>query len=261
MLEKKINKGLLTSFVNGMYLIDEYIKKFDPDILIFPIRGAVAINDILRVINCDNISSRQIEYLYSSSSVYKVNEVIRESVKNLLIEHHVPGEKLKILTIDEVVSGHSLARETKYMKMGTLDYINNNEHLGRENLDEIVFKNIAIVDERHKKKGKPYQKGYEKLLEQDLVYSVTVNENIVMDKPQYCPVKMKRKDLHTHYPLMERFEITRGYLELLRYIASFVGQDLKLVALQNPEAIVHSERLIPEKYKNPKETSNLTVSL
>lgn len=255
-----LDEGLLKNFIDGMYEVIYNIKSYDPDVLIFPIRGAVAINDILRILDQDVLPSRQIEYLYSSSSIYKVNDVIRESTMNLLREYHVPNEKLKIMTIDEVVSGHSLARESKYMWMGLLDYVNylyNNHNLDKgKTLNEIEFQSVAILDLRHKKSGKPYQKGYLKMLEQNLVVPVGVNENIVMDKPQYCPVKLKRKDLHTYYPEMNKFEITLDYLELLRHIASYVGQDLKLISLQNPEAVVHSERLVPDKYKSPKELVN-----
>jgi len=259
MADKNIDKSLIEDFISGLYKVNDFITEFDPDIVIFPIRGAVPINDMLRIIDRNNILSRDTEYLYSSSSVYRVNDVIRDSFKNLLKEYHVPGEKIKILTIDEVVSGHSLAREAKYIRMGLLDYINSNPYLSEKNLEDIVLKSVAIVDTRYQKQGKPLQKGYLKMLKQDLVYEVPVRENIVMDKPQYCPVKMKRKDLHTYYPEMERFEVSIDYLNLLRYVASVVGENLKLVPLQNPEAVHSSERFVPEKYKSKSFDHKLNV--
>ena len=243
-----IEQKLMEDFARGMQEISDIIDRERPDLLIFPLRGAVPIADLLRIIN-PSIGSFPSEYMPASSSISETDYVIREWTKNALRDYHVPGENLKILTIDEVKSGQSVCRVSRRMKQARDEYRKENGILRKDG--NIEIKSIGIVDLRHEKSGKEYDKNYVKLLGQGFIIPVRVNQNLVMDRRELCPVILEHNpDDHPHYlPTMKEFRMTVQYLAFLRQFGAVVGQNVEGVDLQNPLKIKHSERLLPLKYR------------
>lgn len=254
----------IKNFLDGMYEGVDFISRFKPDVIIFPIRGALPLEDVLRIIDNSAIGSHKVEYLYSSSSIFEVDDVIYYSALNLfnelshlLIEKYLLDKKLKILVIDEVKSGHSLFRLSNRIRLSfqkKIEDFKSNETLKNvfkdvKISDLIDYKCLAIVDESYIKEGKQYQKGYEKMIEHGWVYPIKINKNFFMDRDEYIAIKLKRRDRNTYYAKMEKFEITKEYIDVLEYVSLKIGRNFDRELLEKAEKILSSERLIPSRYK------------
>src|SRR3989344_5299547 len=224
---KRNDQNLLEDFGRCIEKVSNLIEEIDPCIIIYPIKGAVPIADLLRIIN-PSISGRYNEYIPTSSTIVDTNQVIYGWFRNFIEEEHVVGEEQTIITIDEVVSGSSIVRASKQ-------------------------NSIAIKDKRNERDGKGLNNGYLKIRNIGFVKEVDVEENLVMDKPDLCPLRLVRIPEHRfgkNLPVMDTYCINQEYLNFLNRFASFFGQDLSVVDLQNPEKIRQSERFLPEKYKS-----------
>ena len=244
-----IEDKLMENFADGITKLSNTIVKENPDLLIYPIRGAVPIVDFLKITNPE-IGTYDTEYMPSSSSISNTDEIILNWSKNAYKLYHVPGENLKIVTIDEIKSGNSVSRALRRMKQARRQYrLENN--LCRNDGD-LNIKSIGLLDLRFEKEQKhrgnknPYQKPYLKLLENKEIIPIPVNENIVMDRPEYCPLILQRDPNNPgHFlPKFKEYRISIIYLDLLKQFASIIGQKLDIIYLQNPEQIRNSERFL-----------------
>jgi hypothetical protein len=244
-----IEEKLMANFAQGIITMSDIIERENPDILIYPLRGAVPIADFLRIVN-PGISAFPSEYMPASSSISETDYLIKEWTKNAIEDYHVPGEDLKIITLDEIKSGQSVSRVMKRMKQAREAYRRDNNL--QRNSGNIDIKSIGLLDLRHEKSGNKYQKPYLKLVENGVVIPVPINQNIVMDRPEFCPLELEiNENDRPHYlPIMKQYVMSTGYLDLLRQFGTVVGQNLDSISLQNPDGIVKSQRFLPDKYKN-----------
>jgi len=249
---KRNDQNLLEDFGRCIEKVSNLIEEIDPCIIIYPIKGAVPIADLLRIIN-PSISGRYNEYIPTSSTIVDTNQVIYGWFRNFIEEEHVVGEEQSIITIDEVVSGSSIVRASKQIRRAINDYGRTKCITNEDLCKEIVYHSIAIKDKRNERDGKGLNNGYLKIRNIGFVKEVDVEENLVMDKPDLCPLRLVRIPEHRfgkNLPVMDTYCINQEYLNFLNRFASFFGQDLSVVDLQNPEKIRQSERFLPEKYKS-----------
>ena len=243
-----IESKLMDNFASAIRKLSEKIIEENPDLIIYSLRGAVPIADFLRIVN-PTIATFQSEYMPASSSISETDFLIKEWIKNALIEYVVRGENLKVVSIDEIMSGHSVSRVLRGMKHGRSEF--RIETAIEQHESDIDFKSLGLLDLRHKKSGKEYLKPYLKLLKESMVFPIEVDQNIVMDHPKFNPLILeKNEDDPLHYlPTFKSYEMTPEYLDLLKAFSLSLGQELSIVCLQNPEAIRKSERFLPDKYR------------
>tara|TARA_Y100000310_G_scaffold335946_1_gene419251 strand:+ start:97 stop:900 length:804 start_codon:yes stop_codon:yes gene_type:complete len=249
MVDTKSQKTL-ESFVKGIMDLDQMMEESHPDILIYPIKGAIPIADLLRIVN-PGIESYHSEYMPSSSTIEDTNKVINQWFYNFLEDQHIRGEPQTIISIDEVVSGSSVTRVHKQVRKAIQEYT----HKTGIDPSEINFQSLCIEDSRHIKAGKHLHNSYKKLIREGKAIPVKVEANLVMDRPEYCPLKLQRIPEHMHgkcLPIMDSYSTSKDYLDFLKRFATEIGQDLQTVHLQRPAKILESERFLPEKYKSLK---------
>ena len=240
----------MENFAQGIIDVNSKIHELNPDVLLYPIRGAIPIVDLLRIVD-PSISGMNHEYVPASSTIENVDGILHDWFLNYLREQHVLGEKQSFLGIDEVVSGQSVFRVARQLRRAIGDYANEKNVLFQDILEEISYHSVGIQDMRHVRVGKPMDKNYSALVERGTLFPVEVMTNLVMDKPLLCPLKLARIPGHRYakcYPVMTDYNVSREYIDFLTKFAHEIGQDISSVSLQSPARIRNSERFLPEKY-------------
>ncbi|RLE43208.1 hypothetical protein DRJ48_01560 [Candidatus Woesearchaeota archaeon] len=242
----------LEDFVDGITRLDDAIRELNPDYILYTIRGAVPIADLLRIVD-PQIATWEHEYLPASSSIIDTTDVIYQWFLNFLRETHVVGHPQSIVTIDEIVSGNSVSRVYKQVARAISDYAREVGLTPQQAMEEIVYHSIGLLDKSKAPNEEMMAKRYRQLVDDGVVIPVEVTANIVMDKPKLCPLKMQRipnSRSGKFLPVMAKFEHTPEYMELLQRFANYVGQDIANVSLQSPLKVQQSERFLPEKYRS-----------
>ena len=168
---KRNDQNLLEDFGRCIEKVSNLIEEIDPCIIIYPIKGAVPIADLLRIIN-PSISGRYNEYIPTSSTIVDTNQVIYGWFRNFIEEEHVVGEEQSIITIDEVVSGSSIVRASKQIRRAINDYGRTKCITNEDLCKEIVYHSIAIKDKRNERDGKGLNNGYLKIRNIGFVSSI-----------------------------------------------------------------------------------------
>lgn len=247
-----ISYKIFDAYVKGMIEVGRKVREHNPNVLLYPVRGAVPVADVLSIID-PSINTIPHEYVPASSTIVDTNRVIHSWFKKFLEESHVIGDRQSILSIDEVLSGHSVYRVSNQVRRAVADYAHERGVSLERIMGEVDYKSIGIEDTRHRAAGKPMQKHYGRLVGQGIVIPVQVPENVTMDKDDFCPLKLVRIPGHrfgSHLPIMEEFRVTTRYLDFLKAIATAVGRDITTVQLQSPADIQHSERYLPAEYQS-----------
>lgn len=242
--------GDLEDFIGSIVALSNHIKRIDPDVIIYPIRGAVPIADLLRIID-PTIASRHEEYMPASSSIVDTDNVIFSRFQNFLKEQHVRGQKLSVVTIDEVITGMSVFRVQKQMLRAIRQYAHEK---GLPAGEEVQKTSLALQQTYFPHSGPQMQRTYLKLVAEGVVIPIPVQKNIVMDQPELCPVKLMKLPDHpkgVNLPVMQDYTFSEAYLDLLAKVGASRGVDISTIAFQNPAKIKASERFLPDAYKSP----------
>lgn len=269
-----MNYTSIDNFVEGIFNVRDHIHSEKPDLLLAPIRGAIPIIDLLHLIDPE-MSGMEMEFPPASSIIADTNTVLEEYIINMLYEYEdgrVDKESpLKMLCIDEVSSGASARRVQKVISKAKREYfrrvitgIMHNAELTKNEQEEYLqsaqsmaeanvdYKTIGIVDLRYQKAGKPLNNGYKRLTEDGILIPVNVDENIVMDRPELCPIKLQEIPNHRFgacLPVMKEWKYSEEYLNFLDLFARSAGVDPANITLLNPYKVRNSERFLPDKYK------------
>lgn len=102
-------ESAIKSFANGMKEASEIISDENPDFVIAPMMGSVSFIDAMNASDI-NFNPNLVFYMPASSHVPFINNVMKDWMSNFLSTYASADEKIKILTIDEVVSGGSATR-------------------------------------------------------------------------------------------------------------------------------------------------------
>ena len=254
----------VVSLAEGMKKASEIIREFDPDYVLAPITGAIPFIDLINIVDPE-FKDLTIEYVPSTSKFENLIELTDDWFYNFLTENHLSGETLKLISVDEVVSGTSayrnyqrlnktLERMTKeeMKNMLGLTICRNSKNVEgaveqykqmlRDLKDLIVYKTVGIQDEKGKNQRRN-NKSYRRMLRRGIVKPVDVKSIITMDNADFCPVMLKfsyKKESTGrpfYLPEIESFNISPEYLGLLQDVAKYVGVDPSTVSPRNMSKI------------------------
>ncbi len=261
--EARINAGLkkepqmysqneLESFVHAITQINHFIDQEKPDIILAPMMGAVPLVDALNALN-PHFENNKVYYVPASSSLQSLNNILPGAVKNVL-EEAVPAEfpgRLKIFSIDEVVSGASAVRLRNKVNLGLRRFARE-RGLTNEEVADIEYTQIGMEHGLHKANGKDWNNGYKQLRDLGLVVPFEVDRIITMDNPKFCPVRYKRHpyDHARNTPIVDpKIKVPKEYVRLLHDMASVAGADPNMAGPKNLKKILEHQRFVPLRYK------------
>ena len=99
----------LIPFVKGLGEASEIIVDKNPDYFIAPMMGAVPFIDVMHILN-DDFEVSKVHYMPASSHVVDAKRVIGNWMDNFLDQNVTIDSSVKLMGIDEVVSGSSATR-------------------------------------------------------------------------------------------------------------------------------------------------------
>jgi len=99
----------IKSFARGMKKCAEIIEDFNPDIIISPMMGSVPFMDAFYIVD-RNFDPNSVFYMPASSHIFDAKNVIKDWMTNFFSKNICLDEPVKILSIDEVISGGSAVR-------------------------------------------------------------------------------------------------------------------------------------------------------
>ncbi|MFH1210042.1 MAG: hypothetical protein V1663_04605 [archaeon] len=265
----------LKSFVDGLSRADTEIKKQDPDFILAPIIGAIPFIDTLAIIN-PHFRLFSVEYPPSTSRFENLGEIIEDWFYNFLKENHIEDEALKLVFIDEVVSGTSAVRGHKYLNKSLekiakedikeifqTDDIKRNGHLIGEykkrihDLKKQIKYHIIGIEDHSGRNQRSNNKAYNRLKREGLVTPIEVEKIITMDNPIYTPIQLKfshkgGSGRPFYLPEVESFCTTPEYIEFLRSVARYIGKDPHEINPVNQSRIFNFTRYLSDQFKVPK---------
>jgi len=211
----------------------DIIRSESPDFIFAPVTGSTPFIDILHIID-RHFPLEIVEYLPNSSRFDNREELMKKWYHNFYEENEI-GEKIKILSIDEVLSGSSAVKGFKEFKKsieerakekakGLSDEISAIEQYKSRLNKNIKYKIIGMAE----RGAKEYS--FRKLMNNKLVHLINFDVIPTIDNISLNPIRLKisckKTDGRLSYlPEIESFEITGEYLNLLREIGKYVGAD------------------------------------
>jgi hypothetical protein len=242
----------LESFASGIVSVNSIIETANPDVLIAPMMGAVPFIDCLNAVN-PHFDNSRVFYVPASSSLASLNNILPQTVANLLYGeiHEIPQRGLKIMTLDEVVSGSSAIRVKDKVSDGISRYISR-LGLSAEEVAKINLSQIGIEHGIYRESGKDWNERFKKLVEDKLIDLVRVNRIIPMDNPRLCPVSYipKREDKSRNTPIVRTTSLSMEYIRFLSEIAAVTGTDPDMAVPRNYKRIFDHQKYIPKRYKS-----------
>lgn len=260
----------IEDFVKGMYEVSSKLHALQPDYIIAPMVGAIPFIDVLCIID-EHFENEKVLYLPASNKIKGVRTVIRNWFGNMLRESYVPGSDLKMVSIDEVISGNSLVRSLKQAEAAIQDVANERmeaqlaqilerkspkeiqailsgelrKRLREEIASKISYFPIGIVDEGKRAKKKSANREWLKLVSEGKTDSVSVMCIPTMDRPDFFPITYKPISGESlFYPLVETFKVSPEYVTFLQRVAGISGKDPQTVTLMNMSRILESKRYL-----------------
>lgn len=102
-------KEAMNAYVQGLDEASDLFVDIDPDYIIAPMMGSVPFIDVMHIVNPD-FDVEKVNYMPASSQISDVNKVMTGWMSNFLDDVVTPENPIKIMGIDEVVSGSSATR-------------------------------------------------------------------------------------------------------------------------------------------------------
>lgn len=177
----KPTKSELSSFCNGMYDMYEFSRGINPDLAIFPLRGAHPFSVAYRKIaelNQESTPDFLLLPLGTFTDVHTKTErgltkpekikVVQNGLQDYFAEH---PEARRILLVDEVMGGGTIL--THYHLL--------NWYL-RKNVPDVELRVCVVEHGQHEQRGK-----YKKQSDRHNFNTVRVDSLFVMDREQYLP--------------------------------------------------------------------------
>lgn len=209
-------------FAKGLKKVSDILKSEKPDYIFAPVGGSVPLIDLLSIID-RHFPIENTEFPPNSSRFYNREEIMSRWYKNFLEKNYI-GERLKIVCIDEVVSGSSAVKGYNEFKKAVYEFGNER----KEKLDKnILYKIIGIGEVP--KRGKR-NKGFNRIVNQKKACVIDVDKIITCDNPLLNPIRFKierttKNGRYIYKPEIEAFEYSQHYLKLLREFAEYFGID------------------------------------
>lgn len=225
------------SFAIGIKKAIDIIKSKKPDYIFAPIVGSVPLIDVMSIID-RHFPTEIVEYPPNSSRFRDREKIMNEWYKNFL-ESNYNNKKMKIVCIDEVISGGSAVK-------GYTEFYKTLYQLGKEkkeNLEKKISYEIVGIGEQPQN-GKR-NKGILSLIKNKKAYVIEVKKIITSDNILLNPIRLKieketQNGRFIFKPEIEKFEYTDEYINLLRDIANYFGRDPEKIEIKNTLKIKES---------------------
>ncbi len=238
---KEYTQKELEEFVKGMKKISRIIHSKKPDFIFAPITGAVPFIDVLNIVD-RYFPLNSVEYPPNSSRFFDRNNLLYGWNKNFLEENYF-GERIKIVSLDEVLSGSSASAGYNQFRRAIDSLImeragssleredSHTHHLKKINKD-IGYEILGIAERRRRNHN------FSRLLNQKKAHLVEVPLIIPLDDVALNTVRLKVDEnacerRQRYLPQIAKFETTPEYLSFLQDVASFVGVDPSTVGPVN----------------------------
>jgi len=240
---KQYNQRELEDFVRGFKKAANIIAMEKPDHILAPVIGAVPFVDVLSIVD-RHFPLETVSYPPNSSRFANRDELMSVWNLNFLRENYA-NESLKIMTIDEVISGSSavkghiqfrqaiegLAREKAKGLENEVDAL---RHYTRKLGREISYQILGITENR----GRKLTPSFNRLINQKVARRIDFSKVFTMDNIDLNTIRLKVGPINAqrrqnYLPEIERFEVGPEYVEFLQDIARCVGADPKNVSPVN----------------------------
>ncbi len=218
------------SFMKSMKKSADYLRSKKPDFIFAPIIGSVPLIDVLSIID-RHFPLETVEYPPNSSRFTHREEIIDKWFSNFLNDNYI-GEKMKIICVDEVISGSSATKGYKEFHK----ILHKLDKKTKSPLEKKVSYKILGIGEQPRNGKRNYtfrsmvNKGKAKVFETDRI--------ITADNRDLNPVRLKHGEMNkqgrnTYLPEINCMEYSKDYLNLLHDTAIFSGVDPEKVTLAN----------------------------
>jgi len=222
------------ALASGMKKSADIIRMEKPDYLFVPVAGSVPFVDMLTIVDrkfrLDNVL-----YLPNSSRFGNREQLMQEWYSKFYEANEI-GEPIKIMCIDEVLSGSSAVVGYKQFKIslnerarkkanGFVQDLKAFEAFERKLNNGIEYKLLGMVE-----KGYNRNPEFTRLQNQGIVHLVEFDDIPTIDNVALNPLRFKvdriqKNNRPIYLPEVERFDITPQYMALLQGIALAVGVD------------------------------------
>lgn len=237
---------------NGFAKVAELVRMQGPDHIFAPVIGAVPFIDILYIVD-RHFPLHLVCYLPNSSRFANRNKLMSNWYSNFYKSNET-GDKLKIVCLDEVLSGasavngynqfrKSLDERAKEKARGMDDEAQMFTLQKRKLNKNLDYRIVGIMETGH-----TLNPVFKKLVTRGLVHTFPFTKVLTIDNVSLNIVRLKQgsnlpNGRASYLPEIERFEVSPDYLNFLKGIAEFVGVDPSRVGPVNLSKIEEDLKL------------------
>lgn len=242
MAYKKRNNEImdLGKFTKQLKKASSIVRMNGPDYILAPVAGSVPLVDMLHIVD-RKFPIDIVEYIPNSSRFKNRTELMNNWYKRFYDENE-HGGKMKIICLDEVLSGSSAvvgynqfmrSLEKRAITKAKLSSDNPDgkliEHYSRKLNKNIKYNLVGFAE-----KGYDQAASFRKLERKDIATSIYFDEiptidNVAMNTIRFKEGGLNKQGRMSYLPIVERFDITDDYMDLLQSIAGYSGVDPKTV--------------------------------
>lgn len=236
------NKVNFEDLAKGFRRASDIVRMEKPDYIFVPVAGSVPFVDILNIVD-RKFRLDSVLYLPNSSRFASREELMQKWYNQFYVSNEI-GEPIKILCIDEVLSGSSavvgykqfrksLDERAKKKANGFSQNLEAFEKFKKELNKQIDYRILGIAE-----KGYERNHEFKRLQANKLVHIVEFDDVPTIDNIALNPLRFKIDRIQPdgkpiYLPEIDRFEITPEYMALLYGIASAIGTDPSSVSPVN----------------------------
>lgn len=230
----EFDKSTIGALAKGFKNASDVIRMKNPDYIFAPVAGAVPFVDILNIVD-RKFPLDAVKYLPNSSRFANRDELVSRWYENFYEKNEVGG-KMKILCLDEVISGTSAVNSYYNFKKSVINRaakkaggmekeLEAREFYEKKLNNDIDFEIIGIAEKRYDRNP-----AFGKLVNQKKVYVIEFDKVPTIDNINLNPIRFKEKEKNCHgrityLPKIEEFVVTPDYLSFLQNIATYIGVD------------------------------------
>lgn len=236
-MNKQYNKEEFEKFAIGLKKISDILRSEKPDFVFAPVVGSVPLIDLISISD-RHFNLDSVEYPPNSSRFLKREDIMSKWYSKFLKENYY-GEPIKIICIDEIISGSSAIKGYKEFQKAIIKF----KQEENENLERKVKYNILGPAELPKNKKRNH--GITRLVNKKIAKIIEVGKIITSDNPDLNYIRLKSGGFNAqgreiYLPEIEFFKVSPEYITLLQNFASYMGADPKNVSANNLSRIKES---------------------
>ncbi len=239
-------KGSIENLVKGFKKASDIIHMEKPDVVFAPVVGAVPFIDILKIVD-RKFPLEIVEYPPNSSRFRKRDELMSRWYDNFFEEYET-DEELKIICLDEVLSGASAVKGYRqFRKSLEQRALKKSERTGgtfedyrRQLAKHLSYKIIGFAEKGHHRNNtlnRLANKGHVHLI--NFEYMPTI-DNVLLNYVRLKPAGKNTQGRMDYLPEVQKFDVTMKYIDFLKDIATYVGADPDKVGPVNLSKIQNS---------------------